>query len=114
MRGYDPIRVSLFDPDPLWGDPSWDIAAMANNVEFSERRHQTDGGSLETLNRDRLLLAGFWEAYPDVIPEESLVTARLVQAVLQAEHRQVASDHSENDVEVTHEYICDVRDRMSA
>lgn len=40
MRSYDPIRISLFDPNPLSGDPSWDIAPMTNNVEFDGRRHQ--------------------------------------------------------------------------
>jgi aminoglycoside phosphotransferase (APT) family kinase protein len=28
---YQPIAVGLFDPNPLSGDPSWDIAPMMNN-----------------------------------------------------------------------------------
>jgi hypothetical protein len=30
----------------------------------------------------------FWESYPDRVAEESLLRAQLVQALLQAEHRQ--------------------------
>lgn len=117
IRSYHPIKISLFDPNPLCGDPSWDIAPMANNVEFNEAVSRAGGGASETFTRDRELLAGFWEAYPDVIAEESLLTAQLVQAVLQAEHRQDASEHGEiddRDIEVTHEFIRDVMDRISA
>jgi len=118
MRSYDPIRISLFDPNPLSGDPSWDIAPMTNNVEFNERRHQAqDATSRSTvLTCDRHLLAGFWESYPHVIAETSLQTAQLVQAVLQAEHRQRAREAGEIDdldVEVTHAFIRDVMQRMS-
>lgn len=117
MRGYDPVRISLFDPNPLCGDPSWDIAPMANNVEYGDRRHRSDEGSSETLLRDRELLAGFWETYPTAIPRQSLLTAQLVQAVLQAEHREAASDEKAVDgldVEVTHQFIRDLIDGISA
>jgi fructosamine-3-kinase len=117
MRSYDPVRISLFDPNPLSGDPSWDIAPMTNNVEFNERRHQADDGAEQVLRRDRDLLAGFWDSYPDVITDSSLLTAQLVQAVLQAEHRARASATGETDdldVEVTHAFIRDLMDRMSA
>ncbi|PVG83266.1 hypothetical protein DDE18_08190 [Nocardioides gansuensis] len=114
MRSYDPIRISLFDPNPLCGDPSWDIAPMTNNVDFNERRHRRDDSASETLLRDRELLAGFGESYPSVVAETSLLTAQLVQAVLQAEHRTAGSDHDELDVKVTHEFIRDVMERMSA
>lgn len=38
--------------------------------------------------RDRELLDGFWETYPGGVAQESLLTAQLVHAVLQAEHRK--------------------------
>jgi fructosamine-3-kinase len=117
MRSYDPIRISLFDPNPLGGDPSWDIAPMTNNVEFNERRHRADDESAKTLMRDREVLTGFWESYPHVIDDRALLTAQLVQALLQAEHREDASERGETDdldVEVTHEFIRHVVDRMSA
>lgn len=117
MRSYDPVRISLFDPNPVCGDPSWDIAPMTNNVAFNERRQRIGRRSSENLTRDREVLAGFWESYPHVIADESLLTAQLVQAVLQAEHRQNALARGETDaldVEVTHEFIRDVMERMSA
>jgi fructosamine-3-kinase len=117
IRGYDPVRISLFDPNPLSGDPSWDVAPMANNVEFNERRRRADAGSSEVLTLDRELLAGFWESYPRELPEESLLTAQLVQAVLQAEHRERASDRGDIDdldVDVAHEFIRDLMNRISA
>jgi fructosamine-3-kinase len=83
---YDPITAGLFDPNPLIGDPSWDIAPMMNNVAFDELR---DGDAQSrTLVRDRELLAGFRSSHPGEIAEETLRSAQLVQAVLQAEHRQ--------------------------
>jgi aminoglycoside phosphotransferase (APT) family kinase protein len=116
MRSYDPVSISLLDPNPLAGDPSWDIAPMTNNVEFSGRRHRADGGASDTLALDSDIVAGFWEFYPHVIAHSSLLTAQLVQAVLQAQHRQRAShfgDTDDLDVEVVHEFIRDVMDRMS-
>jgi fructosamine-3-kinase len=112
-----PITVGLFDPNPLSGDPSWDIAPMANNVAYNELRGRREGGPSMVLGRDRELLDGFWESYPDGVAEESLLTAQLVQAVLQAEHRQDRVRHSEADtvdVEVTYEFIRAAVDRVAA
>jgi fructosamine-3-kinase len=117
MRAYDPVRISLFDPNPLSGDPSWDIAPMTNNAELSERRLRCDASSSETRARDRDLLAGFWESYPREVAEESLLVAQLIQGVLQAEHRELASRRGEGDaldVEVAHEFVRAVVDRMAA
>ena len=69
------------------------------------------------LGRDRNLLDGFWESYPDDVAEESLLTAQLVQAVFQAEHRQARQQHGQADtvdVEVTSELIRATVDRMAA
>jgi fructosamine-3-kinase len=105
---YQPIAVGLFDPNPLSGDPSWDIAPMVNNVAYNELRCRRERVPSEVLVRDRELLDGFWESYPDGVAEESLLMAQLVQAVLQAEHRQDALRGSQADtveVEVTYEFI---------
>jgi fructosamine-3-kinase len=92
---YDPIAVGLFDPNPLIGDPSWDAAPLVNNVAFDEL---LDGGATSpTLARDRELLAGFRSTYPGEIAEATLRSARLVQAVLQAEHRQEQARRGEAD-----------------
>jgi fructosamine-3-kinase len=112
-----PFTVGLFDPNPLSGDPSWDIAPMMNNVAYNELRQRREGEPSKVLLRDRELLDGFWEAYPDGVAEESLVTAQLVQAVLQAEHRRDRQRRSQADtvdVEVTDEFIRAAVQRASA
>jgi aminoglycoside phosphotransferase (APT) family kinase protein len=106
--GYQPITVGLFDPNPLSGDPSWDIAPMMNNVAYNELRQRRKGVPSEVLVRDRELLNGFWESYPDGVAQESLLTAQLVQAVLQAEHRKDRLRQRQADtvdVDVTREFI---------
>lgn len=115
--GYDPITVGLLDPNPLSGDPSWDIAPMMNNVAYNELRARREGAPSTVLGRDRALLDGFWESYPGDVAEQSLLTAQLVQAVLQAEHRKDAVGGSQVDtvdVEVTYEFIRTAVDRMVA
>jgi aminoglycoside phosphotransferase (APT) family kinase protein len=106
--GYRPITVGLFDPNPLSGDPSWDIAPMMNNVAYNELRSRRERVPSKVLGRDRELLDGFWESYPGGVAQESLLTAQLVQAVLQAEHRKERLRHNQADtvdVEVTYEFI---------
>jgi aminoglycoside phosphotransferase (APT) family kinase protein len=114
---YQPITVGLFDPNPLSGDPSFDIAPMMNNVAYNELRHRREGAPSKELLRDRELLEGFWESYPGGVAEESLLTAQLVQAVLQAEHRKERLRHDQADsveVEVTYEFIRAAVDRAAA
>ncbi len=101
---YQPVTVGLFDPNPVSGDPSWDIAPMMNNVAYNELRARHEGGPPKELVRDRELLDGFWESYPGVVAEEALLSAQLVQAVLQAEHRR-ESQAGTVEVEVTYEFI---------
>jgi aminoglycoside phosphotransferase (APT) family kinase protein len=114
---YQPITVGLFDPNPLSGDPSWDIAPMVNNVAYNELRARRERVPSKVLVRDRELLEGFWESYPGGVAEESLLTAQLVQAVLQAEHRKDRLRRRQADtveVEVTHEFIRAAMDRAAA
>jgi hypothetical protein len=69
------------------------------------------------LVRDRELLEGFWESYPGGVAEESLLTAQLIQAVLQAEHRQDRLRHGQAhtvESEVTYEFIRTAVDRVAA
>jgi fructosamine-3-kinase len=114
---HQPITLGLFDPNPLSGDPSWDIAPMVNNVAYNELRDRREGAPSKVLGRDRELLDGFWESYPDGVAQESLLTAQLVQAVLQAEHRQDRLRHGQADtveVDVTYEFIRAAVDRTAA
>ena len=90
---------------------------MMNNVAYNELRCRREGQPSKVLVRDRELLDGFWEAYPGGVAEESLLAAQLVQAVLQAEHRQDQLNHGRIDacdVEVTREFIHAVVDRVAA
>ena len=108
VYSYHPITVGLFDPNPLIGDPSWDIAPMMNNVAFNELRYRRESEPPEALTRDRGLLDGFWESYSGDVADASLLTAQLIQAILQAEYREERLNHGETDivdVEVTHEFI---------
>jgi fructosamine-3-kinase len=72
---YQPITVGLFDPNPLSGDPSWDIAPMMNNVAYNELRQRREPAPSRELVRDRELLDGFWESYPGGVAQESLLAA---------------------------------------
>ena len=111
-----PMTVGLFDPNPVSGDPSWDIAPMVNNVAYNELHHRREDVPSEVLGRDRELLEGFWESYPGGIAQESLLTAQLVQALLQAEHRQARLRNGQADtveVEITDEFIRAAVDRVA-
>jgi len=115
--GYQPIAVGLFDPNPVSGDPSWDIAPMMNNVAYNELRQRREGGPSKELVRDRELLDGFWETYPGGVAQESLLAAQLVQAVLQAEVRQDRLRHGQADtvdVVVAYEFRRTAVDRTAA
>jgi fructosamine-3-kinase len=117
VHGYAPVEISVFDPNPLIGDASWDVAPMVNNVEFNERRHGRTPDPPDELVRDRELLAGFRETYPRQMTEDALLTAQLLQAVLQAEHRETGLQEgrlSSHDVEVTRAFVRDAARRMSA
>ena len=117
VHKYDPLTVGLFDPNPLSGDPSWDIAPLLNNAAFNELRHRRTGALPDTLERDQHLVAGFWECYNGEIAEESLRTAQLVQSILQAEvrHAHLEQGHTEEiDVKVTHEFIRELMNRIAA
>jgi fructosamine-3-kinase len=112
-----PITVGLFDPNPVSGDPSWDLAPMMNNVAYNELRHRREGQPPRVLERDRELLDGFWESYPGRFAQESLLTAQLVQALLQAEHQRDRQRRGQGDpinVEVTDEFIRAAVDRVAA
>jgi hypothetical protein len=90
---------------------------MMNNVAYNDLRARREGAPSQELVRDRELLDGFWESYPGSVAEEALLTAQLVQAVLQAEHRQDRRRQGQADtveVEVTYEFIRTAVERASA
>jgi fructosamine-3-kinase len=82
---FEPLKVGIFDPNPVIGDPTWDIAVLFNNYEFSKRRFNADGLHKDIYDRDKQLLIGFRQGYGRTINPGSLLTAQLCQAILQAE-----------------------------
>jgi hypothetical protein len=90
---------------------------MLNNVAYNELRQRREGEPSQELLRDRELLEGFWEAYPAGVAENSLLSAQLVQAVLQAEQRKDRLRQRQADtvdIDVTREFIRSVVDRVAA
>jgi fructosamine-3-kinase len=120
ITAYRPLSVGLFDPNPVSGDPSWDLAPMVNNVEFHRREDRRGAASSKDLTRDEELVAGFRESYPPEVAEESLLAAQLILAVLQAEHlREVRAGRADAaaqdpDAEVVHDFVRDVVRRMAS
>jgi streptomycin 6-kinase len=53
---YRPITVGLFDPKPMSGDSSWDIAPMMNNVAFNELRDRRESLACIAMRRTPLTL----------------------------------------------------------
>lgn len=81
---------------------------MMNKVAYNELCQRRRRVPVEVLVRDRELLEGFWESYPGGVAQEALLTAQLVQAVLQAEHQRERRRRSQADavdLEVTDQFI---------
>jgi len=90
---------------------------MMNNVAYNELRQRRERAPSKELLRDRELLDGFWDSYPGDVAQASLLAAQLVQAVLQAEHRQDRLRHGQADtvdLDVTYEFIRATVDRVPA
>lgn len=102
-------QVFIFDPNPIIGDPSWDAAVIYNNYEFRKRASKFTNDDEDLLNRDRQLLTGFKQSYPE-LPEHNLFTARLLQAVLQAQYQETKKHRLE--FKVRKEFIHDVIQQM--
>lgn len=116
VYSYRPVTVGLFDPNSLSGDPSWDIAPMMNNVAFNEIRNRSEaeapGGTCAGPRATGWILGVL--SRQDF--RELLMTAQLMQALLQAEVRQDRLQRDETDtidVDVTHEFIGSLVNRMA-
>lgn len=116
MKAHDPMKVSLFDPNPLIGDPYWDIAALFNNHEFQKRRLKHDDSQRDLYVRDQQLVIGFKQGYARKLRDRPLQAAQLIQAILQAQHKETlladgAGDRL--DVRVRQEFIRELIDTLS-
>ncbi|NUQ32272.1 MAG: phosphotransferase [Dermatophilaceae bacterium] len=109
----DPLAVGLFDPNPLGGDPSWDLAPVANKAALGDElcRRGGESGSAAT---DAAVWSGLQAAY-GALPDGRMVAAQLVQAVLQAEarhHGRGDGDLGEREVAVADDFVRELVDRL--
>jgi hypothetical protein len=89
---------------------------MLNKVADNELRQRRRRVPAEVPVWDRELLEGFWECYPGGVAQEARLAARLVQAVLQAEHQRERRRRRQTDaveVEVTDQFIRTAMDRAA-
>lgn len=110
VKSYDPLRLSIFDPNPLVGDPSWDVAILANNREFHARRLAYDDSQADIYRMYQQLWTGFMQGYRRKVNERSLLTAQFVQAIYQAQYTQ--SKSANLDFRVRKEFIHDTCQRL--
>lgn len=92
VKSRRPLKISVFDPNPLIGDPSWDVAFLINNYEYAKRRLAYDEGQRDLYNRDKQLWTGFKQGYWRRINRTSLKSAQLIQAIYQAQYTERIKD----------------------
>lgn len=115
IKCFEPLQVSIFDPNPIVGDPTWDIAVMYNNYEFQKRRLAYDDKQKELYDRNRQLFIGFRQGYQRKIRDGNLWVAQLMQAILQAQYTATKVKEKKMDkvaLRVREEFIVDTVRRM--
>lgn len=115
IRSYNPLRISLFDPNPLIGDPSWDIAILFNNYEFRKRLMQYDAKQRQLCIRDQQLVIGFKQGYTRNIDDKSMAVSQLLQAVLQARYQEARGKSKDDKLElkVRQEFVIDLINKLT-
>ncbi len=116
IKSHEPLAVALFDPNPLIGDPTWDVAVLFNNYEYQKRRMEYDDRHRELYIRDQQLLAGFKQGYDRTIRKKRLKVAQLMQAALQAKYKsdKVRANKSEPlELRVRNEFLSDIIGEIS-
>ncbi len=87
LTRLQPYQVIVFDPNPLIGDPSWDLAILQNNFEFAKRKleHNRDDANQTQLQIEQAILEGVLEGYHKAgqgnIKEEALYASQLMQCL---------------------------------
>ncbi len=84
----DPYRVEVLDPNPLIGDPSWDLAVLYNNEEFERRKldHDLESGvfrSAHQIAKEILegVLEGYEQAGGEKIEPKAIAASQLMQCM---------------------------------
>jgi len=88
LVSHEPYMIKVFDPNPIIGHPSWDLAILENNCDFSKRRvdHSRDRQELKTkLEVEEATLEGVLHGYRSAGGEtsgsEAIATAQLMQCL---------------------------------
>ena len=80
-----PVTICVFDPNPIVGDPTWDLAILHNNALYSAEKHRLRPTSkryrIEYL-RDKNLLVGLYNTYERPPRLESTFDERLKISML--------------------------------
>jgi hypothetical protein len=100
--------VKIFDPNPLIGDPSWDLAILYNNFEFEKRKHEYNTRKkayLTSYTRDKDTLDGLLKGYREAggkIDEEAVAISQLMQCIflLQIEENKARKQNLDPEKEL--------------
>ncbi|HEU4677642.1 MAG TPA: phosphotransferase [Candidatus Paceibacterota bacterium] len=104
-----PLRAVVFDPNPVIGDPSWDIAILMNNRDYALRRYAwepQDQAYRKIAKREERFLEGFWASYRNAsrerVPLSHIRIAQLLQTLLHlaTEERKEYARPEEKAVEI--------------
>lgn len=114
VKTHGQLRVYLFDPNPLVGDPTWDLAVPFNNYAFQKRRIRHDDTHRELFVRNQQLLIGLKQGYTRRIDEPSLWVSRLLQACLQAQYAADSDKKDELDVEVRQQLVRELVEKIAS
>ena len=84
----DPYQIKIFDPNPIIGHPSWDLAILENNVDFSKRRSEWCPDRQDYHIKRRVeegilkgILQGYREAGGETHSDEAIAAAQLMQCL---------------------------------
>lgn len=88
LTSRNPLKIVIFDPNPLIGHPSWDLAISYNNLEFSKRRFEfavKNEDYRQEYEKEKTFLTDFLKGYEKetkkrIIPEH-ILTSQLAQTI---------------------------------
>lgn len=105
----NPLKIVVFDPNPLIGDPSWDVAVIFNNRDYRRKRYEWEPSNPEYRRihrRDQRFFEGFWRSYrlasTEKIDHERIWISQLIQSIihLQSEEGRHNPDKAEQELEI--------------
>lgn len=107
---YNPLKIVVFDPNPLVGDPTWDIAVVLNNYVYQKYRLKYERNQQDLYKRDQQLWIGFKQTYDRKIDEKGLLVSQLIHAVFQIGYQNGKKKwrHDPNGLKAYEEMITDL------